>query len=249
MKHGPRHFEDTSLESEFNRVMDILASSGVDYPPDYKETLIRKYEKQGVKYPRILMRIGDPNICKHTHYQEILQLKGDYLDYGCGTGDDIRALVNDGYPPQKIVGYDVNWSSIDLGFDLYLDRDNLGIRFIASREFPFYSSTFDVVYSGSVLHVLGTKRAVKGYLSNACTVLNSGGIFFGSTLGFSKEHPRPCGAEMRQRRSWLRRLWRLRLKLLSQEELHNLLRVTGFSEVEVSQDETFRRLWFYAKKP
>lgn len=244
-----KHIKNVSLELEIPRVMELLASIGVDYPAGYSEVLIRKYKKQGVRYPRILMRMGDPNIRKHARYQEILQLKGDYLDYGCGTGDDIRALVNDGYPPQEVVGYDVNWSSINLGFDLYLDQDTIGVRFVVSKELPFHPATFAIVYSGSVIHVLGTKRAVKRYISNAYTVLKPDGIFFGSTLGFSKEYPRSNDAEMRRRGSWLRRLWRRRLKLLSQEELHNLLRETGFSEVEISQDETFRRLWFYAKKP
>lgn len=249
MKHILWHFEDATLKSELIRVMDKLASNGINYPSGYRETLIRKYKKQGVKYPRILMRIGDPNIRKHNSYLEILQLKGDYLDYGCGTGDDIRALVNDGYPPQKIVGYDVNWSSINLGFDLYLDRANLKVRFIVSKEFPFSPSTFDIVYSGSVLHVLHMKRAIKHYISNAFAVLNPDGIFFGSTLGYEKQNLPSNEEEKKRRRSWLQRLWWRRLKFLSQESLNNLLYKTGFSEIEISPDETLRRLWFYAKKP
>ncbi len=241
------HFpEGVTLESEFHRVMDILASTGVNYPPGYCEMLISKYKKQGLLYPHIFMRVGKPNIRKHGRYQEILEKRGSLLDYGCGTGDDIRTLVHDGYPREKIVGYDVNWSSINLGFDLYMDQDKWTERFVVSKKFPFQPSTFDIVYSGSVLHVLGTKRAIKIYVSNAYSVLKPTGTFFGSTLGFSKEHPRLTG------KRWKWRGWRLRrLKRLSQEALHKLLREAGFSDVEVSQESNSDklRLWFYAQKP
>ena len=246
-----RHFpEGVTLESELRRVMDTLASTGVNYPPGYYEMLILKYKKYGVRYPHILMRTGDPLIRKHSLYPEILQKKVNLLDYGCGTGDDIRALVHDGYPRDKIVGYDVNWSSINLGFDLYLDRDMWIDRFVVSKKFPFQSPTFDVVYSGFVLHVLGTSRAVKSYLSNAYSVLKPTGIFFGSTLSFGKDHPRPAWAK---RWRWrIRRLWRRwRLKLLTQEALQKLLVESGFSNVEVSQESENNRLrlMFYAEKP
>lgn len=246
MKGKGRFPEGLTLESELHRVMDILASNGVNYPPEYCEMLIRKYKKHDLLYPHILMRVGKPNIRKHSRYSDILQKKVSLLDYGCGTGDDIRALVHDGYPREKIVGYDVNWSSINLGFDLYLDRDMWTDRFVVSKKFPFQPSTFDVVYSGSVLHVLGIKREVKIYVSNAYSVLKSTGVFFGSTLGFEKEHSRPTGKGWKWR-GW----WRRRLMLLSQGALHDLLLEIGFSDVEVSQESQADklRLWFYAKKP
>ena len=248
MQEKPQLPEEFNLERELLRVMSLLASIGVNYPPGYKEILIRKYKKDKVRYPRILMRMGEPNIRKHQRFQDILQLKSDFLDYGCGTGDDIRALVKSGYPPQKIVGYDVNWDSINLGFDLYLDQDRLGIQFTVSKEFPFHPSTFDIVYSGSVLHVLRTKRTIKSYISNAYAVLKPAGILFGSTLGFRKGEPNPLRAERMRRRGWLQRLHHKRLKLLSREELDTLLHETGFSAIQISYDDDNRRLWFYTQK-
>jgi SAM-dependent methyltransferase len=194
------------------------------------------------------MRVGEPNIRRHSRYKGILRAKGNLLDYGCGTGDDIRALVYDGYPRQKIVGFDVDWKSIDLGFDLYLDRATLGVRFVVGKKFPFRLSTFDAVYSGSVLHVLGSKRKVTKYISNAHVVLNRGGIFFGSTLGFGKVRPTLDRERIRRMGWWRRLLWRRRLRFLSQERLESLLGEAGFSNVEVSPDNTFRRLWFYCTK-
>jgi SAM-dependent methyltransferase len=249
VRHKRSFPEGVTLESELNRVMNTLASAGIKYPRGYRERLIRRYQKSGVRYPRILMRVGEPNIRRHNRYKEILEAKGNLLDYGCGTSDDIRALVYDGYPPQRIVGFDVDWKSVDLGFDLYLDRATLGVRFVVDKRFPFRPSTFDVVYSGSVLHVLGSKRKVTKYISNAYTVLNRSGIFFGSTLGFGKVRPTLDRERVRRMGWWRRLLWRRRLRFLSQDRLQSLLRETGFSNVEVRQDDTLRRLWFYCRKP
>jgi SAM-dependent methyltransferase len=249
VRHKRSFPEGVTLESELNRVMNALASAGVKYPPGYFRRLIRRYRKSGVRYPRILMRVGEPNIRRHNRYREMLEAKGKFLDYGCGTGDDIRALLKDGYPSQNIVGYDINWDSINLGFDLYLDRDSIGVRFVVGKMIPFRPSTFDVVYSGSVLHVLGSKRTIKRYISNTYAFLNPGGIFFGSTLGFGKIRPTLESERMRRMSWWRRLLWRRRLGSLSQDRLQSLLREKGFMNVEVSQDDTFRRLWFYGKKP
>ncbi|WXG41861.1 MAG: class I SAM-dependent methyltransferase [Candidatus Freyarchaeum deiterrae] len=221
-----------------------MASDGVNYPGGYRESLIQKYKRYKILYPRILMRMGEPNIRKHSHYHEILHREERFLDYGCGTGDDIRALVNDGYPRRNIVGYDVNWCSINLGFDLYLDRGTFEYLFVVSKKFPFKSSTFGIVYSGSVIHVLANKRTVKRYVSTAYKTLNQGGIFFGSTRGLRKEPLKSVGKELK------RNIWHMRINLLSKEELHDLLCETGFSNIEVSeeQQEDKVRLWFYAKK-
>ena len=246
-----------TVESEFHRVLGILAATGVNYPPGYEEEVISKYKQAGVRYPRILQRMGDPNIRKHAHYQEILQMQNNLLDYGCGTADDIRALVADGYPAEKIVGYDVNWDCINLGFDLYLDRETLGIQFVVDSGFPFQLSSFDIIYSGSVLHVLITKRAIRQYISNVFATLNAGGIFFGSTLGFGKDiqkrdkdeqMPREWQHRRRRRWRWLRWLAR-RVTFLTEDGLQKLLSEMGFTDTEILLDDTFRRLWFFARKP
>ncbi len=80
MQDKPQFPEKVNLEMELLRIMEVLASTGVIYPPGYSEVLICKYKKDGVRYPRILMRVGDPNIRKHKQFQEILQLKSDFLE-------------------------------------------------------------------------------------------------------------------------------------------------------------------------
>ncbi len=234
--------------------MDRLSRSGVIYPEGYEAELIRKYKKEGVRYPRILQRIGEPNIRKHPQYRKILQMRGTLLDYGCGTGDDIRVLVDDGYPGSQIVGYDVNWDSINLGFDFYLDPERLKVQFVVDRQFPFPPPNFDLIYSGSVLHVLVTKRAIRKYLTNVFATLTDCGTFFGSTLNFGQGIPKniskkPIPIEWRRRRwHWLRWLARW-ITFLSKEGLQKAFEETGFVEIEITLDASYRRLWFYAKKP
>ncbi len=189
--------------------------------------------------------MGIPNIQRHNRYRDILQNPGTLLDYGCGTGDDIRALVKDGFPTRNIVGYDVNWNSIELGFDLYLDRDTLNNRFVVKKNFPFRPYSFNTIYSGSVLHVFETNYAMIRYVSNAYRTLCSKGIFFGSMVWFPKGRP----DEMwKGRRRWY---WKWRsCNRISPEELVILFYQTGFLNVEVSQEKEndIIRVWFYAEK-
>ncbi len=199
------------------------------------DTLVDKYRSSGVKYPRILMRVGAPNIRKHFRYSEILHNPKKILDYGCGTGDDMRALIQDGYPVDFITGYDVEWDSIQLGFDLYQDKGTFQNHFVVSPTLTFPPESFESVYSGSVLHVMLDKTAILLYLENAQNMLMPGGIFFGSTLGFKSIPPGSASN---------------RVTLLSEGELRALLERNSFTniEIQVNPNEDKERLWFYCQK-
>lgn len=236
-RHIHHVYEGARIDTMLTQAMDILAAAGVIYPEEYKDALVIKYKNHGISYPRILQRIGNPNIRKHFRYQEILQNPGDLLDYGCGTGDDIRALIHDGYPSDKITAYDINTRSIDLGFDLYLDKESINDLFVVSRKFPFVPQSFDIIYSGSVIHSLGDKNEIVKYITNAWTVLRSGGTFFGSTLGQDETHP----GNPRQG-----------LPLLFQQEFRDILSAAGFVQIKIiPEDQKYDehlRLWFYSVK-
>jgi SAM-dependent methyltransferase len=224
------------IPSDFNKILGRLRSQGIVYPDNYLDHLIGKYAKIQIRYPKIVQRIGQPNIRSHFAYSDILKYEGTLLDYGCGTGDDIRTLIKDGFPKKNITGYDIDWGNINIGFDFYLDEAEIKDIFVVSKEFPFEDSFFDIVYSGSILHVLSKIEIVQEYLKHAFTVLKNNGILFGSTLG-------KIDLSIRIRRP--------RVFLMKVSELTNLLRDTHFSKVKIHPITTDQktRLWFYAEKP
>ncbi len=181
--HSLRFQNGKTLEGELSAAMHRVGALGVTYPEHYYETLVAKYEKDSVPYPHILTILGEPRIWGHFFYAHALKRTGPFLDYGCGTGDNIRQLLRDGFPRVQITGFDLTWESINLGFDLYLDRDELYDLFTVNDTFPFESETFDTIYSGSVIHVIADDAELDEYLAHAWRVLRPGGILFGSTLG------------------------------------------------------------------
>lgn len=90
-----------------------------------------------------------------------------FLDVGCCLGQDIRKLVHDGVPGENLVGAELNGGFIDLGYELFRDRDSLGARFVTAdildgdgawREFE---GQMDVVQLGMILHLFSWDEQVK----------------------------------------------------------------------------------------
>ena len=189
-----RAFRDgKTLEGELAAAMHRVGALGVTYPDRYYASLVAKYEKDSVPYPHILTILGEPRIRSHFYYTNALQRTGLLLDYGCGTGDNVRQLFRDGFPRAQVTAFDLSWESIDLGFDLYRDRDELKDLFVVRDAFPFGAEQFDTIYSGSVIHVIADDAELDGYLANAYRALRPGGVLFGSTLGI--EDGTACGPD------------------------------------------------------
>ncbi|MDO8871693.1 MAG: class I SAM-dependent methyltransferase [Methanoregula sp.] len=212
-----------TLAEELHRAMKRIEGFGVRYPLGYYDTITQRYTLENVPYPYIVMQIGEARIRKHFLYSELFGKGGDLLDYGCGTGDAIRQLIRDGYPVSRITGFDVSDASLRIGYDLYLDRDEIEPLVSVAPSFPCPHERFDRVYSGSVIHVLGDERDFLEYLEKAHRTLRKGGVFFGSTLGLDDAAP-GRGRDGPPR-------------LMRKRELVESFEKTGFSEIQILQEE------------
>lgn len=174
------------LPDELRAAMERVKAYGVTYPEGYHRILVEKYSEDGVRYPHILMITGEPRIHRHFFYPHALSRAGRLLDYGCGTGDNVRQLIRDGFPRKHIIAFDINWESISLGLDLYRDGEEMEDLLVVSEPFPFRPGEFNTIYSASVIHVIADEQDFLDYLANAYSVLMPGGILFGSTLGLAE---------------------------------------------------------------
>lgn len=180
-----RMWDGPALKRELYCAMDRVEALGVRYPPGHKDLVAGRYSPDNVPYPYIIRQIGEARIRKHFGYMGLFRSMGELLDYGCGIGDAIRQLIRDGYPAGKITGFDVNDASLRIGYDLYLDREQIAPLVTVAPSFPCPPGRFDRVYSGSVIHVLGREEDFTEYLDKAFHTLKPGGTFFGSTLGLA----------------------------------------------------------------
>lgn len=58
-----------------------------------------------------------------------------FLDLGCAFGQDIRRLVHDGVPSANCWGVDLRLSFVELGYDLFLDKQTLQTKFLEADVF------------------------------------------------------------------------------------------------------------------
>lgn len=87
--------------------------------------------------------------------------KEKLLDLGCCFGQDIRRLVSDGVPDKVCIGSDIHQGFLDLGYDLFLDKDSLHSEFIEADIFEAQSKLtpleghIDIIHASSFFHLFG----------------------------------------------------------------------------------------------
>ncbi len=108
-------------------------------------------------------RFLDLSIGLHKLYPEVLDRmrtgQQTYLDLGCAFGQDIRRLVADGVDTSKCYASDLQLDFIELGYELFRDKETLKTKFIAANVFDTDSSlkdlegTIDIVGASSFFHL------------------------------------------------------------------------------------------------
>lgn len=141
-----------------------------------------------------------------------------YLDLGCAFGQDIRLLVADGVASEQCYGSDLRLDFLELGYDLFCDRETLKTKFIegdvfnADSELRDLEGEVDIIDASSFFHLfswdqqkLVARRVVKLLRPRRDSLLV--GRQVGSTL--PGEYVRRDGNGTRYRHnieSW-RRMW------------------------------------------
>ena len=199
------HFITTSLRSSFRPTSYHLGLrlTAVSY-------LQRERAWQIFPFPCIgRMRFLDFSLSTMPSYSKILgSLSREkdpttLLDVGCCVGQDLRKLVVDGAPGSQVVGAELQPEFIDLGYDLFMDRESYKGRFVLGDVFEdtpgsamkALDRTIDIVHISSFLHLW----AWDGQVSAAVRLIEflknkPGTIILGRQLGSSKpgEYPSPA---------------------------------------------------------
>lgn len=87
---------------------------------------------------------------------------------GCCFAQDIRKLVSDGAPSENIYGAELRKEFIDLGYDLFRDRNTLKSKFVigdifddsAESWFHELRGRIDIIYAASIFHLFNWEEQV-----------------------------------------------------------------------------------------
>ncbi|KJE96074.1 threonine synthase [Capsaspora owczarzaki ATCC 30864] len=137
------------------------------------------------------MRFMLPRMRFLPYYNRILENVANkkVLDIGCCMGTDLRQLIVDGANPSNLVGVDVADGFFALGRELFNDASRTPApTFVTANvmepsersRLPF--NQFDVVYAGSLLHLLDEATVVT-MIQAAFALARPGGVFVGRNVG------------------------------------------------------------------
>lgn len=164
----------------------------------------------------------DLNLCTTPHYAEVLsRLRNgeELLDLGCCFGQELRRLIVDGAPADNLYGVDLRPEFFDLGYDLFLDRENCKIKFIAADVFSqpeklmALSGQISIVYAGAFFHLFDRPQQL--HVARLITQLlkpEAGSMLLGRQVGSVKpgvyEHgTNPAGRMFRHDDQSWKDLW------------------------------------------
>ncbi|KAI8632918.1 hypothetical protein F5Y19DRAFT_491552 [Xylariaceae sp. FL1651] len=185
--------------TELNSPIRKLLEGYSNIPPSEMVRHVNKIRDQGFAtnpYPCIgLYRFTKLTLCAHPLYGKIIQrlkqAEANYLDIGCCFGQDLRQLVFDGVPSQHLTGLDIEQSLMELGYDLFLDREALHSQFLVADVFQgskqlvwakLEERGIDVVHCSAFFHLFPLELQVAAARQIA-KLVKRGGIIVGGQIG------------------------------------------------------------------
>ncbi|OTB12491.1 hypothetical protein K445DRAFT_320932 [Daldinia sp. EC12] len=151
-------------------------------------------------YPCIgLYRFTNLTLLTHPLYDSIVERLGaagaTYLDVGCCFGQDLRQLVLDGVPSDRLIGLDVAGALMDLGYEFFLDRDVLRSRFVVADVFkgteqvPAWTNLekrgVDVMHCSAFFHLFTLEDQISA-AKNLARLIKKDGVIVGRQIGSVK---------------------------------------------------------------
>ncbi|KAL2869558.1 class I SAM-dependent methyltransferase [Aspergillus lucknowensis] len=127
-------------------------------------------------YPCIgQMRFLSFHLSRHPLYGRVMEYlrnnpKAGFLDAGCCVGQEIRFLAHQGIPSHQLFALDLEQAFIDLGYQLFRDKDSLQATFTCGNLLEDNDSQaltqtlggkIDIVFAGSLLHLWNYETQLK----------------------------------------------------------------------------------------
>jgi len=115
-----------------------------------------------------------------------------FLDIGCGLGQDIRYLLTLGVKKEKVYGLDADQTFIDLGYELFLDKDTLSSQFFAhdfvngeNDDTLLDGNKATMILLANILHLfdLSTQKLIARRLLTTFLEPRKGAMIVGNQLG------------------------------------------------------------------
>ncbi|KAL4873669.1 hypothetical protein BDV12DRAFT_159382 [Aspergillus spectabilis] len=127
-------------------------------------------------YPCIgQMRFLSLHLKRHLHYERVLEYlrnnsAAGFLDAGCCVGQEIRFLTQQGIPDHQLFGLDLEQPFVDLGYQLFRDKDRLDATFVlgdlhVDEESEALAQKLEgkigIVYASSLLHLWSYEKQLR----------------------------------------------------------------------------------------
>lgn len=126
-------------------------------------------KKTFLRYP------ADRIIRWHNMHLKKEKPAGTLLDYGCGSGNNMKFFLEQGY---DVHGTDITESAVPLCVANGIDENKITITPPNDDPLPFDDQSFDIIISNQVLYYIGGPVEIRNRCEDLNRILRPGGFVF-----------------------------------------------------------------------